>query len=249
MGLVGLMNSLKLEGEKHNIKVNAVAPTALTRMTEDIMPPDLVDKVKPEFVAPLVLYLCSDKCAETGMTFNAGMGLFNRAAVVTGPGAVVGDGKTPPSPEDIHRQWAAINDLGGAKESYNLTAALSDMLAAFEPKEKPTGDAGAGLTVKAVFDRITEAFQPEKAAGVDVVFQYQIAGPGGGDWYVIVKDSKCQVAPGTHEKPTTTIIMSDENFLALMTKKLNAMQAYASGKLKIQGDLMKSQLIEKLFKF
>lgn len=249
MGLVGLMNSLKLEGEKHNIKVNAVAPTALTRMTEDIMPPDLFEKVKPEFVSPLVLYLCSDACSETGMTFNAGMGLFNRAAVVTGPGAVVGDGKTPPALEDIHRQWAAINDLREAKEAYNLTAALGDMLQAFEPKDKPKGDTSGGLTVKAVFDRITEAFQAGKAAGVDVVFQYQITGPGGGDWHVTVKDGKCEVAPGTHEKPTTTIIMSDEDFLALMTKKLNAMQAYASGKLKIQGDLMKSQLIEKLFKF
>jgi len=249
LGLVGLMNSLKLEGEKHNIKVNAVAPTAATRMTEDIMPPDLLGKVKPEFVAPLVLYLCSDACSETGMIFNAGMGLFNRAAVVTGPGVVIGDGKTPPSPEDIQRQWAAINDLYDAKESYNLTAALGDMLAAFEPKEKPKTEAGGGLTVKAVFDRIAEAFQPEKAAGVDVVFQYQITGPGGGDWHVTVKDGKCQVGSGTHEKPTTTIIMSDEDFLALMTKKLNAMQAYTSGKLKIQGDLMKSQLIEKLFKF
>jgi 3-hydroxy-3-methylglutaryl CoA synthase/NAD(P)-dependent dehydrogenase (short-subunit alcohol dehydrogenase family)/putative sterol carrier protein len=249
MGLVGLMNSLKLEGEKHNIKINAVAPTALTRMTEDIMPPDLVEKVKPEFVAPLVLYLCSDACSETGMTFNAGMGLFNRAAVVTGPGAVIGDGKTPPSPEDIHRQWAEINDLREAKEAYNLTSALGDMLAAFEPKDKPKSEAGGGLTVKAVFDRMTEAFQAEKAAGVDVVFQYQISGPSGGDWHVTVKDGKCQVASGTHEKPTTTIMMSDEDFLALMMKKLNAMQAYTSGKLKIQGDLMKSQLIEKLFKF
>ena len=54
---------------------------------------------------------------------------------------------------------------------------------------------------------------------------------------------------GNHEKPTTTIIMSDEDFLALICGKLNAMKAYTSGKLKIEGDLMKSQLIEKLFKF
>jgi len=249
MGLVGLMNSLKLEGEKHNIKINAIAPVAATRLTEDVMPPDLFEKLKPEFVAPLVLYLCSDACSETGMTFNAGMGFFNRAAVITGPGAVVGDGKTPPTPEEIHQQWAAINELREAKESYNLTAALGAMLEAFEPKEKLKSEVGAGLSVKGVFDRMTEAFQPEKAVGVDVVFQYQISGPGGGEWYVAVKDGKCQAAQGTHEKPTTTIIMSEEDFLALIMKKLNAMQAYTSGKLKIQGDLMKSQLIEKLFKF
>ncbi|MBI4965572.1 MAG: SDR family NAD(P)-dependent oxidoreductase [Desulfomonile tiedjei] len=249
MGLVGLMNTLKLEGEKHNIKINAIAPTAATRMTQDVMPPDLFEKVQPEFVAPIVLYLCSDASAETGMIFNAGMGVFNRAAVVTGPGAVVGDGKTPPTPEQIHEQWNAINDLHGAKESYNLTSALGDMLEAFEPKDKAKSETGGGLTVKAVFDGIEAAFQPDKAAGLDVVFQYRISGPGGGEWYVEVKNGKCHAAPGTHDKPTTTIVMSDEDFLALMTKKLNAMQAYTSGKLKIEGDLMKSQLIEKLFKF
>jgi putative sterol carrier protein len=57
------------------------------------------------------------------------------------------------------------------------------------------------------------------------------------------------VGQGTHQKPTTTIIMADDDFLALISRKLNAMQAFTSGKLKIEGDLMKSQLIEKLFKF
>jgi len=66
---------------------------------------------------------------------------------------------------------------------------------------------------------------------------------------VIIKDGKCEAEAGEHGSPTTTIIMIDEDFLQLIGGKLNAMQAYTSGKLKIQGDLMKSQLIEKLFKF
>jgi putative sterol carrier protein len=84
---------------------------------------------------------------------------------------------------------------------------------------------------------------------VDVVFQFQITGPGGGNWHVSIKDAACQTKPGEHASPTTTIIMSDDDFLSLVAGKLNAMQAYTSGKLKIKGDLMKSQLIEKLFKF
>ncbi len=94
MGLVGFMNTLKLEGEKHEIKVNTVAPVAATRLTEDILPPEMLEKLKPEFVAPLVLYLCSEQCSESGLVFNAGMGYFNRAGVVTGPGTVIGEGKT-----------------------------------------------------------------------------------------------------------------------------------------------------------
>jgi len=57
------------------------------------------------------------------------------------------------------------------------------------------------------------------------------------------------VTQGIHDTPTTTITMADDDFLALMGGKLQAMQAYTSGKLKIKGDIMKSQLIEKLFKF
>jgi 3-hydroxy-3-methylglutaryl CoA synthase/NAD(P)-dependent dehydrogenase (short-subunit alcohol dehydrogenase family)/putative sterol carrier protein len=249
MGVVGLMNTLKLEGEKHNIKVNAVAPVALTRLTEDILPPELVSRTKPEFVAPLVLYLCWEGCSETGMIFNAGMGSFNRAAVVTGPGAVVGDGVTAPTPEQIAQQWHCIDDLTGAVESYNATAALGLMMEAFAPKEQKAEARAGGQTVRAVFERITEAFQPDKAAGVDVVFQFNITGAGGGEWNVVVKDGICESGQGAHAKPTTTIIMSDEDFLSLIQGKLNAMAAYTSGRLKIQGDLMKSQLINKLFKF
>ncbi len=94
-----------------------------------------------------------------------------------------------------------------------------------------------------------EAFRPEKAAGVNVVFQFSISGPGGGDWVVAVKDGTCKVEAGTAEKPTTTIKMADGDFLQLIAGKLDGMQAYSSGKLKVEGDIMKSQLIGKLFKF
>ncbi|MGB6064680.1 MAG: SDR family NAD(P)-dependent oxidoreductase [Desulfomonilaceae bacterium] len=248
MGLVGFMNTLKLEGEKHGIKVNTIAPVAATRLTEDVMPPDLLARLKPEFVAPLVLYLCSEGCSETGMIFNAGMGCFNRAAVATGPGAIVGDGQTPPTPEEIQQHWEAINSLSEAKEFYNTTIVIGEILDAFRPKEKEAAS-DSRMTVKQVFDRMPGAFRPENTSGVDVVFQYRISGSGGGEWFAIVKEGSCEVRQGTHEKPTTTIIMSDEDFLSLMSGKLNAMQAFTTGKLKIEGDLMKSQLIEKLFKF
>jgi 3-hydroxy-3-methylglutaryl CoA synthase/NAD(P)-dependent dehydrogenase (short-subunit alcohol dehydrogenase family)/putative sterol carrier protein len=250
MGLVGLMNTLKLEGEKYNIKVNCIAPTAGTRLTEDVLPPDLYERLKPEYVTPMVLYLCSEQSSETGMVFNAGLGHFDRAAVVTGKGAVVGDGVTPPTPEEIHQSWDAINSMSGAVESYNATAALGDMLNAFTPTAEGEKEAaGGGLTVKSVFDTMPQAFQADKAAGVNVVFQYKISGPGGGEWFVEIKEGSCQVAQGKHEKPTITILMSDQDFLALIRKELPAMQAFTTGRLKVEGDIMKSQLIEKLFKF
>jgi len=111
------------------------------------------------------------------------------------------------------------------------------------------GERRGGLTVKGVFERIPQAFQAEKAAGVDVVFQFVLSGTDGGSWYVVVKGGKCEVSEGAHDRPTTTIRMEAGDFLKLIQGELNSMKAYTSGKLKIEGDLMKSQLIEKLFRF
>jgi 3-hydroxy-3-methylglutaryl CoA synthase/NAD(P)-dependent dehydrogenase (short-subunit alcohol dehydrogenase family)/putative sterol carrier protein len=249
MGLVGFMNTLKLEGEKHNIRVNTVAPIAATRLTQDILPPDLFEKLKPEFVTPLVLYLCSEQCAENGMIFNAGMGYFNRAAIVTGPGVALGHGSQPPTPEEIHKQWDAINDLSGAEEFSNATAAFAPLLGAFSPKNAAPADTGGTLTVEGIFSRFPVAFQADRASGVDVVFQFEISGSTGGSWHVTVKDGACRVSEGTHSSPTTTIKMADADFVKLIKGELNAMAAFTGGKLRIEGDLMKSQLIEKIFRF
>jgi len=249
-GLIGFMNTLKLEGEKHDIRVNTVAPVAATRLTQDILPPDLLEKLKPEFVTPLVLFYCSDQCDDTGLIVNAGMGYFNRAALVTGPGSALGDGTKPPTLEDIHKSWEAINSMEGAEEFPNITAAFGPMMNAFSPKKEASeGDTGEGLTVKGIFDMLPDAFQPDCAAGVDVVFQFDISGPGGGSWHVRISDGSCRVTEGAHDSPTTTIKMGDEDFIKLISGELNAMSAFTSGKLKIEGDIMKSQLIEKVFKF
>jgi putative sterol carrier protein len=138
--------------------------------------------------------------------------------------------------------------LDGAEEFENATNMFGAVLQAFSQADSGES-AAAGLTVSDVFDQMPKHFQADKAAGVDVVFQYCIAGEGGGDWQVVVKDGKCDVSAGKHGSPTTTIKMSEQDFLDLMAGKLQAMQAYTSGKLKIEGDMMKSQLIEKLFKF
>ena len=249
MGLVGLMNTLKLEGEKHDIKVNTVVPIVGTRLTEGVLPPEVFERLKPEFVAPMVLYLCSEGCEENGMIFNAGMGFFNRAAIVTGPGMLVGDGKTVPTLEEIHKNWEPINSLSNAKEYVNAVAAYGPILDAMSGKKTEVEPEGGGLTVKRIFEKIPEVFRAEKAAGLDGVFQFVISGGGGGPWHVAVKDKTCEVKEGPHEKPTTTVKMGDEDFVRLIQGQLNAMSAYTSGQLKVEGDLMKSQLIEKLFKF
>jgi len=230
-------------------------PTWLT----DVLPPDLVDRLKPEFVTPLVLYLSSQQCQDTGLILNAGLGHYSRAAVVSGPGTWLGEEDRLPDVGDIHQNWTRIDRLRGAQTYDDANAALMDMLsgpkevAEEEEEEAPAQTAEApspgGGSVQEVFDRLPELFQPQAAAGVDVVFQFSISGPGGGEWYAAIKDGQCTVAQGVHDRPTTTLKMSDQDFLQYVGGQLSAMQAYSSGRLKIEGDLLKSQLVEKVFKF
>lgn len=250
MGLVGLMNTLKLEGERYHIKVNTIAPVAASRLTEDILPSELLENMKPELVAPMALYLVSEHCPVTGNIYNVGMGCISRAAVLTGSGTIVGNSGKIPTPEEVLAQWEKIFSLKDGKEYHNLTEQVGDLLTADTRPPEDANRLSAGFATTAeVFAAMPGAFVVNAGAGVNAVFQFKIGGDHGGDWFSSVKDGTCEVAAGVHEKPSCTLRMKDLDFLDLMNGKLPAMQAYTSGKLKIEGDIMKSQLIEKLFKF
>jgi len=115
MGLVGLTNVLKIEGEKYNVRINVLAPIAASRLTQDVMPPEFFEKMKPDFVAPAVLYMCSEQCTDSGMIINAALGYFSRSAVLTGPGAILSDGKKIPTPEEVMQSWDKITSLDAPK--------------------------------------------------------------------------------------------------------------------------------------
>jgi len=115
MGIIGLTNVLKLEGAKYNIKTNVLAPIAASRLTEDVLPPQVFEKLKPDFVTSLALYLCSEQCQDSGVIINAAIGYYSRTALVTGPGAILSDGVRIPTPEEIMENWGKIASLEKAK--------------------------------------------------------------------------------------------------------------------------------------
>jgi NAD(P)-dependent dehydrogenase (short-subunit alcohol dehydrogenase family) len=110
LGLVGFMNTLKLEGAKNNIKVNAISPVAATRMTENLMPPEILEKLKPEYVTPGVVYLVSED-APTGVVLTAGAGVFATAKIFETEGVYLGEGGL--SVEEVRDNWAKIEDTAG----------------------------------------------------------------------------------------------------------------------------------------
>jgi len=111
MGLVGLINTLKLELFKSGIRVNGLAPVAATRMTDDIMPPQMLELLSPESVSPAVLYLCG-KQAPTGEIITAGAGTFAKAQIVESDGVFLGAEATP---EMIAESWNTLADMTTAK--------------------------------------------------------------------------------------------------------------------------------------
>jgi len=132
LGLVGLVNTLKLELFKSGIRVNALAPVAATRMTDDIMPPQMLDLLTPDSVSPAVLYLCG-KDAPTGEIITAGAGTFARAQIVESEGLFLGAEATP---EMIAEKWDSLSDMTTAK-SYRQGSDQSQkfVVNAFENKQ------------------------------------------------------------------------------------------------------------------
>ncbi|MGZ8362723.1 MAG: SDR family oxidoreductase [Caulobacteraceae bacterium] len=110
LSLVGLMNTLRLEGERDNVKVNAISPVAATRMTENLIPPPMAEKLKPEYVTPGVVYLASDE-APTGAILTAGAGVFALARLYETEGVYLGEGGL--SAEEVRDNWDKIADPAG----------------------------------------------------------------------------------------------------------------------------------------
>jgi hypothetical protein len=114
MGIVGLMNVLCQEGAKNDIRVNTLAPTAATRMTEELLPKAALDLMRPELITPGVLYLVSQD-APTRCILGAGAGAFARTYIYETDGIYIDD----PSVEKIAAHFAEISDTSGQEALQN----------------------------------------------------------------------------------------------------------------------------------
>lgn len=109
LGLYGLAQSLAVEGSKYNIIVNAIAPLAGSRMTETIMPPEVLAELKPEYVSPLVAYLCHDSNRETGGLYEVAAGWIAKLRWQRTQGAFI-PRENGISIEDVAEHWHEVNE-------------------------------------------------------------------------------------------------------------------------------------------
>jgi len=117
MAMIGLMNTLKLEGQNKNIFTNSITPVAYTRMTEGLIPEDFGKNLSSEFITPAVIYLASEE-APNGVTIAAGAGVFSRILIHETMGVSLGMGEDM-TPENIHANWDKISDMNEARALQN----------------------------------------------------------------------------------------------------------------------------------
>ena len=127
LGLVGFASTLAIEGKKNNVVVNTIAPVAASRMTETVMPPDLLASLKPEYVTELVIKLCHEGTEDTGGLYEVGGGSYTKLRWERTEGKIFRLGR-PVSAEDLDTSWAQIGDFEKSTHPANITASLEPLL-------------------------------------------------------------------------------------------------------------------------
>ncbi|HKX12117.1 MAG TPA: SDR family NAD(P)-dependent oxidoreductase [bacterium] len=127
LGLIGLMNALKEEGAKFGIKLNSIAPMARSRMTEGILSPEILARLDPQEVSPVVAYLASRECAVSGQCWSVGAGRVARTAIVEGAGWHAPAGGDW-GPKEVAANLGEITELDAALPLNNLMEAAAKLL-------------------------------------------------------------------------------------------------------------------------
>ena len=131
--MIGLMNVLHIEGQKYDIRVNTLAPTALTQMTEGLLPPDAAAVLTPESVTPAVLFLVGE-IAPSRVIMGAGAGVFAVTHIAETPGVFLPESER--SPETIAARFAEISDRASAvplESAFQQTFKFATMAAKAKP--------------------------------------------------------------------------------------------------------------------
>ena len=140
MALVGMANTLAIEGASKNVYCNVIVPTAASRLTKDILPPELYDELKPELIAPVVAYLCHESCSENGTIIESAAGWAGKAQIYRSKGGLIRKRITDPaSIEDVKNTWSEVTNMKDAIPIDSVQVATGGLMEVLE-KLRTGGD-------------------------------------------------------------------------------------------------------------
>uniref|UniRef100_A0A1B0AYK8 Peroxisomal multifunctional enzyme type 2 n=1 Tax=Glossina palpalis gambiensis TaxID=67801 RepID=A0A1B0AYK8_9MUSC len=134
MGLIGLANTVAIEGEKYNIHCNVIIPTAASRLTQGILPDMLFDELKPQLIAPVVAYLCHESCEDNGSYIESAAGWAAKIHSVRSKGCVLRTsiGQDIITPEYVRSVWSKVTNMKDAQHVNSIGEASGYLLEVME---------------------------------------------------------------------------------------------------------------------
>lgn len=276
MGLIGLSNTLAVEGAKYNIHSNVIIPIAASKLTADIIPEQLLKRLLPSYVAPVVAYLCHESCKETGGTFEASGGWVARYKLHRSRGKVYNGDEL--SLENLERDWDKITSMEGGGYFGSVTEHFGSIIESLQEAEVPqevpvlhakkaddnNNEAGddeallrsipvSGYKCDILFNIIDYRMheEPDLIEQLKAVFQYNIT-QNGKHVTTWTADTKNDIAvynsePRNNVKPDCTVTVDDDDFVKIMVGKLNPQRAFIMGKLNIKGNVLLLQKLNTLW--
>lgn len=223
MAMHGLSQSLAKEGEKRNIRVNTICPLAASRMTETVLPKEVLDNIKPEYVAPLIAYLVHDSCEETGSLFEVGAGYVAKLRWQRTAGHLFPLKEF--TPENVQKQWAKITDFEKdpvyPTSNQEMMEVISQNFGGAKTADGLKADDIFGMMFTYLAEGNGKAIIPKVAA----IYAFEITKTKGGKveaiYEIDLKNGQGTVKKGKPAAADATFTMTDADFEQVCLGKLN----------------------------
>lgn len=237
-GLIGFTKSLSKEISKYNILVNAIAPMAATKMTEPLLPKDILSLIKVDYMIPVIAYLSSEECKDSGEIIEMCGKWVSKVRWQRSEGVLFANSMTP---EDVRDKWEDIGKYGPNSE-YPLesSSSLTRMMELYDSNKVSDHVLLSDDLFKMIAGYLTTEEGQKLKEKIQSVYQFEILDKKNGEliktWTIDLKEN-CNCVQGASAKYDTCFEIADEDFIGLLSGKHDPNTANLHEVMKIKGSL------------